>query len=457
MTYNVLAELTAVCPDRVVTPEHPAYDSVRLLFNGMHDYRPRMICLPRNTGEVAGAVRVARTSGLPTAVRGGAHNVAGVGSVEDGIVIDLRLLKDVRVDHGRRLAWTGGGATWLDFDLATSAYRLASTGGTFDDTGVGGLTLGGGIGHLMGRFGLTCDNVETYRMVTAQGAEIVVDAETDPELNWALRGAGHNFGVVTEFEFRLHPVTTVYGGYVAYRGDDAVAVVTLFRDLMLDASDDLTCTLLLERYGPTQVPAAVMTVCYSGHDPEYPRTLDKALSEVDVLDWQVWERSYPSMQLCLGRLPFGLRHYWSARCIDSMPDELVETIVDRFRTASIYEPFNDTVLIEPINGAARVGGPEPGVVPFRGARFNVTGMAIWTPSEADDEQIAWAKSVAEAAEPYGTWGDGYINYVCESASAGTNRAVRTFGQENVERLAAVKRRLDPDNFFRSNYNITPEQ
>ena len=457
MTRDVLAGLTAVCRDRVVTPRHPAYDGVRLLFNGMHDYRPRAICLPRDSGEVRAAIQVARASGLPTAVRGGGHNVAGLGSVEDGIVIDLRLINHVTVDRRRRRARVGGGATWLDFDLGTSTYGLACTGGTFDTTGVGGLTLGGGIGHLMGRCGLACDNVESYQVVTAQGEEITVDAATDPELNWALRGAGHNFGVATEFEFRLHPVRNVYGGFVAYAGSDAVAAVQLFRDLMLGAPDELTCTMLLERYGPTQGPAAVMSVCYSGNDAEYVRTLNKTLSAVDVADWQVRDRSYVSMQLCLGRLPFGLRHYWSARCVDSMPDELTEDIVDRFRAGTLTDPFNDTVLLEPINGAVRRGSQQTSAVPFRGAGFNVTGMAIWGPREADDEQIAWAKSVAAAAEPYGSFGDGYINYVCEAPSDGTARAVRTFGEAAFDRLVAVKRRLDPDNFFRSNYNITPRQ
>ncbi|MEV7603581.1 FAD-binding oxidoreductase [Kitasatospora sp. NPDC089797] len=457
MSAAVRRALETACPGRVVTPGHPAYDRVRLLFNGMHDRRPQAICLPSDVAGVRAAVLAARETGLPTAIRGGGHNIAGSGSVDDGVVIDLRLLNRVAVDPERRRARVGGGAIWADFDLATTGYGLASTGGTFDDTGVGGLTLGGGIGHLMGRHGLACDNVESYELVTVDGEVRTVDAASDPELDWALRGAGHNFGVVTGFEFRLHPVERVYGGYVAYPGTDPAAAIRLFRDLMLSAPDDLTCTLLLERFGPTQEPAAVMSVCYCGDDPEYRATLDKTLRRLEPIDWRIEERGYLSMQLCLGRLPFGLRHYWSARCVDGLPDELVEAVAERFRAARITDPFNDTVLLEPINGAVRTADPARSAVPFRGAGFNVTGMAIWDPSrpDADAERTAWAKSVAAAAEPYGSWGDGYINYSGDGPSAGPERAVRTFGAETYGRLVALKRRLDPENFLRSNYNVDP--
>jgi FAD/FMN-containing dehydrogenase len=443
--------LQRVCPDRVVTPEHPAYDDVRLLFNGMHDRRPRFICLPRDVDELRGLVRAAREAGVVTAVRGGGHNVAGYGSVEDGLVIDLRLLDGVRVDPAARTARVGGGANWSRFDLATSTYGLATTGGTFDTTGVGGLTLGGGIGHLMGRYGLTCDNVLSYQLVTADGDLLTVDADRDPELDWGLRGAGHNFGIVPEFEFRVHPVDTIHGGYVAFAGGDSAAAVRLFRDLMLEAPDELTCTLLLERYGPTQQPAVVMSVAYCGTDSEYRATLDKRLRGLEVVDWQIETRSYASMQVCLGRLPFGLRHYWSARCVDDLPDDLVDGLVDRFAAARIRSPFNDTILIEPLHGAVRRPTVDT-AVPFRGARFNITGMGIWQPPEADAEQIAWARSVAALAEPYGDWGDGYINYGPEG---GATRARRTFGPQAYARLRALKARLDPDNFLRSNYNLDP--
>jgi len=458
--HPVLARLLeATCPGRVVTPEQPYYDGLRLLFNGMHDRRPALICLPRSRGELRRVVRLAAQDGIPTAVRGGGHNVAGSGSVDGGLVIDLRLRGDVRVDPQRRLATVGGGATWAQFDLATSAYGLATTGGTFDTTGVGGLTLGGGIGHLMGRYGLSCDNVESYSLVSADGGHHRVSAGTDPELNWALRGAGHNFGIVDSFTFRLHPVSHVYGGYVAYSGADLVEATRVFRDLMLQAPDDLTCTLLLERYGPTQSPSAVISVAYCGDDTEYRATLEKNLRSLTVVDWQVGWRTYVSMQMCLGRLPFGLRHYWSARTVDDLPDGLAEALAGRFLAGSCVDPFNDTVLIEPVHGAVRRVSPADSAVPFRTARFNVTGMAIWTPAGADDEQIAWARSVSAAAAPYGSGGDGYVNYVSDAnyrdASAIADRAARTYGAAAHSRLVALKRRMDPGNFFRSNYNLDP--
>lgn len=456
MSADVRSTLEAACPGRVVTPEHPAYDRVRLLFNGAHDHHPVAVCLPRDTAEVRAAVLAAQETSLPAAIRGGGHNVAGAGSVDGGVVIDLRLLNGVSVDPAARTARVGGGAIWADVDLAAGTHQLATTGGTFDDTGVGGLTLGGGIGHLMGRYGLTCDNVLSYELVTASGEILTVSPETHPEIDWALRGAGHHFGVVTEFTFQLHSVPLVHGGYVAYPAEDPAAAIGFFRDLMQEAPDDLTCTLLLERYGPLQEPGAVMSVCYSGDDPEYPAVLDKALrATLTPLAWHIGERSYVSMQQCLGRLPFGLRHYWSARMVDGLPDAFVEGLAERFRAARITDPCNDTILIEPIHGAVRGGARVPGVVPFRSARFNVTGMAIWDAglSAADAEQREWARSVSQLAEPYSSWGEGYLNYA-DRDGLSADRGQQTYGPENFARLLRLKQRLDPDGFFRSGYALT---
>ncbi|MEU7166112.1 FAD-binding oxidoreductase [Streptomyces morookaense] len=457
MSADVRGLLEDACPGHVVTPEHPAYDRVRLLFNGAHDHRPVAVCLPRNTAEVRAAVLAAQQTGLPAAVRGGGHNVAGAGSADGGVVIDLRLLDQVRVDPDSRTAQVGGGAVWADVDLAAGAHQLATTGGTFDDTGVGGLTLGGGIGHLMGRYGLTCDNVLAYELVTASGEILTVSPECHPEIDWALRGAGHHFGVVTRFTFRLHHVPLVYGGYVAYPAEDPAPAIRLFRDLMQDAPDDLTCTLLLERHGPMQKPAAVMSVCYAGDDPGYRVTLDKVLrTTLTPLDWRIADRSYVSMQLCLGRLPFGLRHYWSARCTTGLPDDLVEGLAERFAAARITDPYNDTVLIEPIHGAVRSGARVPGAVPFRSARFNITGMAIWDSGlhDADAQQRDWARSVSRLAEPYSTWGEGYVNYANHEGLTAA-RGEQTYGPENFARLRRLKQRLDPDGFFRSGYSLLP--
>ena len=451
MTSALRRTLEATCPGRVIGPADPPYDAVRLLFNGMHDTRPALICLPRTTSEVRSVIRHARDTGIATAVRGGGHNIGGAGSVADGLVIDLRLLNDVTVEPETSRARVGGGATWATFDDAASTFGLATTGGTFDTTGVGGLTLGGGIGHLMGRHGLACDNVLSYVLITADGDELLVDADSEPELDWALRGAGHHFGVVTEFEFRMHQVSTLYGGYVAYPGEHAGTVLRLFRDLMLEAPDELTCTLLLERYGPGQAPAAVISVAYCGEDAAYQEKLDRTLRSVDVLDWQLRPRTYPSMQAALGRLPFGLRHYWSARCVDGLPDELTDALVERFAAARITGPCNDTILIEPIHGAVRRTPERKSAVPFRGARFNITGMAIWQPEKMTADRIGWARSVAAVTEPHSRWGDGYVNYVCDGS--GPTRAIRTFGLETYQRLVALKDKVDPAGFFRSSYPI----
>ena len=448
--------LQPVCPERLFGPGDARYDELRQLFNGMHDRRPGLIALPWNRTELSMVIRAAREHGVPTAVRSSGHNVAGSSSLDGGLVIDLRLLDRVTIDPARRVATVQGGATWAAFDAAAARHGLAVTGGTFDTTGVGGLTLGGGIGHLMGRYGLACDNVLSYSLITADGGHRTVDPDSDPDLDWALRGAGHNFGVVDEFTFRLHPVRRVHGGTVAYPATEMATAVRLFRDLAADAPDDLVCILLLERHGPDRQPAAVLSVCYTGDDSEYLEQLHKRLRGPEVLDWQLADRPYLEMQQILGRLPYGLRHYWSAQCTTAMPDELVDALVERFAEARIDGPFNDTIYLEELHGAVRRGGSS--AVPFRAARFNVTGMAIWEPAEADDQQVAWAKSVAAAAAPWAVAGDGYVNYVTDAdgrAADQRQRAVRTFGPDGHRRLVAVKRRLDPDNFFRSNYNLDP--
>ncbi|MEW9547167.1 FAD-binding oxidoreductase [Nonomuraea sp. NPDC050783] len=448
--------LDPVCPERLVGPRHPRYDEIRQLFNGMHDRRPALIALPYNRTELGLVIREAARAGVPVAVRGSGHNVAGAASLDDGLVIDLRFLNRVSVDPAARLARVQGGATWAAFDAAASRHGLAVTGGTFDTTGVGGLTLGGGIGHLMGRYGLSCDNVVSYELVDAAGGHRTVDPATDPELDWALRGAGHAFGVVAEFTFRLHPVAHVYGGVVAYPEREMAAATRLFRDLAGDAPDELVCIMLLERHGPRQEPAAVMSVCYSGADEDYRRTLERRLRGPEVLEWRIERRDYLSMQQILGRLPYGLRHYWSAQCTSALPDELIDELVARFRAGRSRDPFNDTVYLEEFHGAVRRVPPGGSAVPFRDARFNVTGMAIWQPPEADEEQIAWARSVSAAAAPWAVHGDGYVNYVSDTGGRGLReRARRTFGDEGLARLLRVKRRVDPGNVFRSTYDLDP--
>ncbi|MEV0622099.1 FAD-binding oxidoreductase [Nonomuraea sp. NPDC050404] len=441
----------AICPGRVLRPADPGYDAARQLFNGMHDPRPALIAMPAGTAELSRLVEWAAGSGLPTAVRSTGHNVAGTASAPGGLVIDLRLMNGVRVDPGRCLARVQGGATWADLDAAAARHGLAVTGGTFDTTGVAGLTLGGGVGHLMARYGLACDNVVSFDLVPPAGGRLAVTRDNDPELDWGMRGAGHNFGVVAEFTFGLHPVPHVYGGVVAYPGHAMAEAVRLFRDLAEEAPDELVLIMLLERYGPRQEAAAVMSVCYCGDREPYVRELTRRLRGPELLDWRIERRSYVSMQQILGRLPYGLRHYWSPRCTAALPDELIDALVARFEAGRWRGPWNDTVYIEEFHGAVRA---TPGsAVPFRRARFNVTGMAIWEPPESDDEQIAWARSVSAAAEPWAVAGDGYPNYLSDRAAAAGPR--RTFGADAHDRLVALKRRLDPGNLLRHNYNLDP--
>jgi hypothetical protein len=452
MVSSTAAAFAAALPERTVGPEHPAFDWMRLLFNGMHDKRPAVICLPRSGTEVETAIKLIADLDIPFAVRGAGHGVSGVASAEAGVVVDLRGMNGVAVDPSRAVARVGGGATWAQFDGSASRVGLATTGGTFDTTGVGGLTLGGGIGHLMGRCGLSCDNVLEFALVAADGRTRVVSPESDKDLDWALRGAGHNFGVVTEFTFALHDVSHVYGGYVAYPA--LRPAIRLFRDLMSEAPRELVCTLLLERHGPRQEPAAVMSVCYCGRDRGYTGELDRWLQSEPVIDWQIRPRSYLSMQQVLGTLPYGLRHYWSARCTAELPNDACDELVDLFLGARWQGTYNDTILIEPLHGAVREVSEEDSCVPFRSSRFNVTGMAIWEDPSGDEHQIAWARSVADFVEGIGVCGPRYINYLSDEPTdveTLSESGMAAFGRSRYDRLLEVKRRVDPENLFRSQY------
>ena len=287
----------------VLVGDHPAYDVARTTFNAMTDRHPAVIACCAGSDDVAAALTWAQNEGLPAAIRGGGHSVAGHSVCDDGLVIDLRLLGAVQVDPDSRRVRAGGGATWRSVDALSAAHRLAMPGGTYDTTGVAGLTLGGGIGHLMGQHGLTLDNLVSAEVVLADGSVVTASETTEPELFWALRGGGGNFGVVTEFEFALHPLPAVWGGIITYPRPHMRGAIRLFRDVMASAPDELTLMCYLDH---EKVPegAAFVTVCFAG-DAEAVRPLRESLP---VLSDGLGLTSYLQIQVMQGDLPFGLRH-----------------------------------------------------------------------------------------------------------------------------------------------------
>ena len=428
----------------VISPADAGYDPARITFNGMIDRRPELILRPLDVQDVAAAIAFACDADLPIAVRGGGHSVAGHCIGDGGVVVDLRLIRTVVVDPDARTATCGGGALWEDLDPPCLRHGLATPGGTFGDTGVAGLTLGGGIGHLVGLYGLTLDNLLATTVVTAAGDVVHASEDENAELFWALRGGGGNFGVVTDFTFRLHPVGHLLGGVLVYRIDDAVDVVTTWRELMANAPDELACFAIVSRSAITPGEEGVfVSVAYFGApDSGYEAIQPLFDGPAPVLDG-LRPMYYAELQEIFGRMPFGLRNYWTGRFLRELPDELIELTAERFRAPDTY----GSVLLEPLFGAAKRVSPGATAFGGREASYNATYINSWLDPASDESQIEVARSYSEGLAP---WASGvYVNYATEPVGEAE------YGAERLARLRQVKRQYDPDNRFRFNHNISP--
>lgn len=432
----------------ILTKDHPEYDGARATFNALVDRRPVAIARCRSSDDVAAALAVAREHELPVAVRGGGHNVAGHAVCNEGLVIDLSELGGVEVDPAARVARAGGGATWRLFDAACQEHGLAAPGGTFSTTGVGGLTLGGGIGFLIGRHGLACDNLVAAEVVTVDGRTLVATEREHADLFWALRGGGGNFGVVTRLDFRLHPVRDVVGGLLTYAFDSAPEALRVFRDVALDAPDDFSSQSFLSWNRETGDRQLVVVVCSTSAE-EQPERLRALRAAPGLLTDDVRQMAYLELQSTLD-LPFGLRHYWKGHFVRELPDTLLDELWER-HGAPAQVP--GAILIEAIHGAASRVAADATAVGFRDAAFNVSALAIWDDPARDEAQTAWARETAGAVAPSSLRGGGYLNYM--QADEPVERVRASFGDERFTRLQAVKRRYDPDNVLRFNQNIPP--
>lgn len=431
---------------RIISSSDPDYDSRRATFNAMIDRRPLEIHICANGDDVVRAVRRARQVGVPVSIRGGGHSVAGHCIGEGALVVDLAGMRGVEVDPIARKAVAQGGATWEDYDAATLRYGLASTGGTFIDTGIAGLTLGGGIGYLMGTHGFTVDTLTGVRMVTASGEMVRVSEVENADLFWAVRGAGANFGVVVEFEYRLQPVGELYGGVISYPLSAAADVLRVTRDLAMEAPDELTLQYIAGR------PTADTTVlaCFQGRKEDGERLLRPLRRAAPVETDALRVLGYAEMQATNALLPFGLRHYWKGHFLRSLPDELIEVSADHIT----HRPDSgfSTLLVEFIGGAPLRVPAEAMAFNQRDARVNASALGIWAKQEADVENMSWARRYAAAIAPYAT-GAEYVNYMAENAAADRLRAA--YGDANFARLQELKERYDCDNVFRFNQNVKP--
>jgi FAD/FMN-containing dehydrogenase len=357
-------------------------------------------------------------------------------------------MRGVTVDPERRLATAGGGALWEDLDGATTAHGLAVTGGTFVDTGIGGLTLGGGIGWLMPLAGFTCDNLVEAEVVTADGSVVIAGEAGDPELLWALRGGGGNFGVVTRFTYRLTPLRPIVGGRIRYRASAAREVLARVEEVLAAHPTAMLPTLTVRNDAELGPVVGFLIGIVDGSDPE--PILERFRADLPVLFDEVGPIGYGELQGLTGLMPFGLRNYWKGHFVRELDGDLLEAIVDACERDPIGESF---VLIEGIVGAGRTEPADGAAFGGRSARWNVSALGIWTDPAQDEAGVAWARRIADLIAPASVSGGGYVNY--SPVDETIERVRAAYGDERWQRLVAVKRRYDPDNVFRFNHNIPP--
>src|SRR5215207_307096 len=441
------AELRDSLSGDVLTSPDREYERARLCFNLLIDRRPALIARCADADDVATALAFGKEKGLEIAVRGGGHNPAGHCAVDAGLVIDLSRMRNVEVDPENGIAVSEGGTTWLDFDAATQAHGLVTPGGVVGSTGVTGLTLGGGIGHLTAQHGLTCDNLLSAELVTPGGERVRASAAENPELLWGLRGGGGNFGVVTRTEFRLHRLERVVGGRLDYEGDAVREALRAFRDVDRHAGDEISIQCQISTQEDL-TPTLVVVPSYTGPDEDTEEI--RALRSVPgLVNDGVREQSFLDQQRVFDP-GYGVdRNYWKGHFVRELPDELIDLLVDRM--SALGRPPG-AILIESLRGAPKDFDPDGAALGYRDAAFNLSVMASWIDPAADDEHIAWARETAAAIEPWSVRG-GYANYM--QADEPLERVRGAFGPDNFARLQALKSQYDPENLLHRNQNIPP--
>jgi FAD/FMN-containing dehydrogenase len=453
---SVLERLQGKLSGDVIGPDDDRYDDARRVYNAMIDRHPAAVVRPAAADDVATAVRAAADEGLAVAVRGGGHSVPGFGTADDAVVIDLSAMRRVDVDPATRTAHAQGGATWGDFNEATGAHGLATTGGILSTTGVGGLTLGGGIGYLARGVGLSCDNLVAAEVATADGRIVRTSDDENADLFWALRGGSGNFGVVTSFAFRLHPVATIYGGPMFFELEDAAAILRFYREFIADAPEELGMFpafqiapplpfLPEERHGQTFL---AVVACWAG-PLEMGEGILKPLHDVaPVVAEHVGEMPYAALNSAFDALhPPGLRHYWKTSFATDLTDEAIEANLTHGPAVPVV---NSTVHIYSINGAVQRVAPDATAFAYRDATFATVIAGMWPDPNDDDANIEWVRGYYDAIAPYSQEG-GYINFM----SADDQDKIRANYRQNYDRLVEVKRAWDPGNVFRVNQNIAP--
>ncbi len=452
-----LAEFRTSLAGELIRPDDVDYHTARKVWNGLIDRYPALIARCANAGDVVKAVQFARSRNLLVAVRGGGHNVAGFSTCDDGLVIDLSPLKRIEVDPLLRTARAQGGLTWGEFDAATQAHALATTGGLVSTTGIAGFTTGGGIGWLMRKHGLALDNLLSVDMVLADGRCVTANEKEHSDLFWGVRGGGGNFGIVTEFTYRLHPIgPAIFGGAAFYPAAQAKELLHFYREWARTLPDELTTMVafLIAPPAPFIPPdlhgtaMAAVALCYCGPIEEGPGWVKPlrafATPAIDLLG----PMPYTALQTMFdATAPHGLLSYWKTEYLNNLEDKAIDILIDH--AGKMRSPLSTIHLY---HAAGAVSRAKPGDTAFthRDTPFILNVIGGWLDATESDSHIAWARQAAQAIQPYAT-GATYLNFLGEEGEA---RARAGYGV-SYDRLVALKNEYDPTNFFRLNQNIQP--
>jgi FAD/FMN-containing dehydrogenase len=445
-----IGELRAALRGELLFPEDEGYEAARHVWNGNIDRRPGLIARCTGVADVMAAVNFARANQVLAAVRGGAHNAAGHGTCDGGIVIDLTQMKGIRVDPTGQVAHVQGGVTWAELDRETQLFGLATPGGTVSNTGVAGLTLGGGLGWLMGQYGLSCDNLVSADVVTADGHFLHASAQENEDLFWGLRGGGGNFGVVTSFEFQLHPVgPMVLGGLVLHPLEKAKEVLQFYRDFQARLPDEAYAAASLLT-SPDGIPMVALVLLANGPIEAGEKLLEPARKFGPPVADLVQPMPYAVRQKMLDAAfaTHGWQRYWKSGFANSLSDELIDIVV---KAASDFSSPMSAIVFFPMHGAATRVPADATAFSVRKQVVDTNAIAQWFDPAESERHISWIRDVWSRIEPH-TAGNAYINHI---AADDRPEKVRASYGSNYDRLSALKAKYDPSNLFQLNPNIRP--
>jgi FAD/FMN-containing dehydrogenase len=433
----------------LLAPSHSEFSAARRIWNGMIDRQPALIARCTSPQEVMSAIKLARNEGLHVSVRGGGHGVAGSAVCQDGLMIDLSPMKMVAVDPARREAVAAPGVLWGEFDRATEIHGLATTGGQVSHTGIAGLTLGGGLGYLMGKHGAVCDNLLSLDLITAEGEGITASEELNPDLFWAMRGAGANFGVATSFTYRLHPLLGVLGGLIIHPRDRADEFIAFYDQFLRGTPDELDTTLAFLHL-PDGTPVVGAIVVWAGPIEEGEKVLAPLRAFGPPIADLVHLMPYTAIQTIVdAAVPAGSRYYWKSNFVDSLSSELARVLREGADAAP--SPLSMVLLFE-VKGAVQRVPRDAMAFDHRQHNFEMSIIAQWKSADDDALNVQWARNLWTSAQPYVSSAV-YANHM--TADEAPDRVRSAYGPAKFARLSQLKAQYDPTNFFCNNHNIPP--